>query len=91
MKEEKASLGITRHTTPNDPATYITIHRERILEDGYQQLCLLSTPSLKRTIRVKFINMQVKDSSRLCTLTRYMERMNELRMVVKSEPSFLLY
>ena len=59
IKEEKEHLGIQRGTSSSGPTTYITIHRERMLEDGYQQLGLLSALSLKGTIRVKFINPQV--------------------------------
>ena len=57
IDEEKQKLGINRDV--RCPATYITIHRNRILEDGYTQLSLLSTAALKRTIRVKFVNEQV--------------------------------
>lgn len=42
------------------PATYITIHRAKILDDGYTQLSLLHTKALKGTIRVKFVNEQVQ-------------------------------
>lgn len=38
------------------PSTLITIHRSRIVEDGYQQLARLSSNALKGLIRVKFIN-----------------------------------
>lgn len=38
------------------PSTLITIHRSRIVEDGYQQLARLSPNALKGLIRVKFIN-----------------------------------
>ena len=41
------------------PAAYITIHRARLLEDGYNHLGLLSTAHFKGVIRVKFINEQV--------------------------------
>lgn len=36
--------------------TFITIHRSRIVEDGYQQLARLPPNALKGLIRVKFIN-----------------------------------
>lgn len=37
-------------------SAFITIHRSRIVEDGYQQLAKLPANALKGTIRVKFIN-----------------------------------
>lgn len=58
LKEEKESLGISR-TTQSGPTTYITVRRDQMLEDGYRQLGLLSSNSLKGTIRVKFVNAQV--------------------------------
>lgn len=38
------------------PSTLISIHRSRIVEDGYQQLARLAPDALKGLIRVKFIN-----------------------------------
>lgn len=38
------------------PSTLISIHRSRLVEDGYQQLARLSNDALKGLIRVKFIN-----------------------------------
>lgn len=55
---DKDSLGIVRHPGQT-PATFITIHRTRLLDDGYEQLSSLSTTALKGTIRVKFLNEQV--------------------------------
>lgn len=40
----------------NGYSTFITIHRSRIVEDGYQQLARLAPNALKGLIRVKFIN-----------------------------------
>lgn len=37
-------------------STFITIHRSRIVEDGYQQIARLPSTALKGLIRVKFIN-----------------------------------
>ena len=37
-------------------STFITIHRSRLVEDGYQQLAKLAPKALKGVIRVKFIN-----------------------------------
>lgn len=59
IKNDKAMLGIGcghGHT----PATYITIHRNRLLEDGYNQLVSVSTPNMKGVVRVKFVNEQVR-------------------------------
>lgn len=44
-------------------STMITIHRSRIVEDGYQQLNSLPSQSLKGVIRVKFINEQGLDEA----------------------------
>ncbi|VDM65042.1 unnamed protein product [Strongylus vulgaris] len=44
-------------------ATLITVARNRLVEDGYRQLSLLSTRALKSTIRVKFINQQGLDEA----------------------------
>lgn len=64
VQKEKSSLGLTdssghhnhhshhHHST----STLITVHRLRIVEDGYQQLAQLPVASLKGFIRVKFIN-----------------------------------
>lgn len=43
------------HYSTSD-STFITIHRSRIVEDGYQQLARLPPSALKGLIRVKFIN-----------------------------------
>ena len=67
IKEEKEKL--------SGVSTYITIHRERMLEDGYQQLGLLSSSSLKGTVKVKFVNVQVH----LCVLI-YMVNFHRLYM-----------
>ncbi|VDL87214.1 unnamed protein product, partial [Nippostrongylus brasiliensis] len=44
-------------------ATLITVARNRLVEDGYRQLSLLSTRALKSTIRVKFVNQQGLDEA----------------------------
>lgn len=53
--------------TMNDPcivqSTLITVHRSRIVEDGYQQLNSLPSQALKGVIRVKFINEQGLDEA----------------------------
>uniref|UniRef100_A0A915Q147 HECT-type E3 ubiquitin transferase n=1 Tax=Setaria digitata TaxID=48799 RepID=A0A915Q147_9BILA len=45
------------------PSTMITVERNRLLDDGYRQLSLLSPNALKATIRVKFINQQGLDEA----------------------------
>ncbi|KAL4003660.1 HECT-domain (ubiquitin-transferase) family protein [Acanthocheilonema viteae] len=45
------------------PSTMITVGRNRLLDDGYRQLSLLSPTALKATIRVKFINQQGLDEA----------------------------
>ncbi|KAM3722651.1 Ubiquitin-protein ligase E3B [Dirofilaria immitis] len=45
------------------PSTMITVERNRLLDDGYRQLSLLSPAALKATIRVKFINQQGLDEA----------------------------
>lgn len=44
-------------------ATLITVGRNRLVEDGYRQLSMLSTKALKSTIRVKFVNQQGLDEA----------------------------
>ena len=66
ISEEKERLGVSSQSEHGGPVTYITVSRERILEDGYQQLGPLSALSLKGTIRVKFVNKQVCSCS-LCS------------------------
>ena len=57
--EDKEKLGIDNSRSVRSTATYITVHRTKILDDGYAQLSLLNTKALKGTIRVKFVNEQV--------------------------------
>lgn len=45
------------------PSTQITIHRSRVVENGYQQLARLPPNALKGLIRVKFINEQGLDEA----------------------------
>jgi len=59
----KERVLIFRKFVANDKAknyggysTFITIHRSRIVEDGYQQIAMLPPKALKGLIRVKFIN-----------------------------------
>lgn len=59
VTKDKVELGITRPSDDFFPqGTLITVHRARLLEDGYEQLALLPTRSFKGIIRVRFINEQ---------------------------------
>lgn len=59
---EKTVLGLTESACTSQ-STLITIHRNRIVEDGYRQLALLPPQSLKGIIRVRFINEQGLDEA----------------------------
>lgn len=41
----------------------ITVHRDRIVEDGYRQLAMLPTSAMKGCIRVRFVNQQGLDEA----------------------------
>ena len=61
-------ITVDRHMlSMNDPcivqSTLITVHRSRIVEDGYQHLNSLPSQALKGVIRVKFINEQGLDEA----------------------------
>ena len=58
IKAEKMELGIQSGHS-HTPATYITIHRSRLLESGFQQLSSIPALAMKGVIRVNFINVQV--------------------------------
>ena len=59
VEADRQRLGLARSGSSRCPASYITVHRGHILEDGYAQLSQLTTDAMKGTIRVKFINEQV--------------------------------
>lgn len=61
--KEKTVLGITDAACGSAPSTLITVHRLRIVEDGYEQLARLPSQALKGFIRVKFINEQGLDEA----------------------------
>merc|ERR1712038_1168044 len=61
VSAERASLGIGDSDHPS--STLISVHRNRIVEDGYRQLGSLSPNSLKGVIRVKFVNIQGLDEA----------------------------
>ncbi|KJH50130.1 HECT-domain protein [Dictyocaulus viviparus] len=49
--------------TVESSVTLITVCRNRLVEDGYRQLSMLSANALKSTIRVKFVNQQGLDEA----------------------------
>ncbi|XP_049776175.1 ubiquitin-protein ligase E3B isoform X1 [Schistocerca cancellata] len=63
VANEKAVLGLTESACASPQATLITIHRSRIVEDGYRQLAMLPSQALKGVIRVRFINAQGLDEA----------------------------
>ena len=58
----QADLGLSSDDNdslaPVGCSTLVTIHRSRLVEDGYRQLSTLSSQALKGVIRVKFVNAQ---------------------------------
>lgn len=63
VQNEKAVLGLTESACVSPSSALITIHRDRIVEDGYRQLALLPSHALKGVIRVRFINQQGLDEA----------------------------
>lgn len=63
VSNEKTVLGLTESACASAHSTLITIHRKRLVEDGYRQLALLPPQSLKGVIRVRFINEQGLDEA----------------------------
>lgn len=63
VSKEKSVLGITDAACGSAPSTLITVHRLRIVEDGYEKLARLPSQALKGFIRVKFINEQGLDEA----------------------------
>lgn len=55
--------GLTESACASPSSALITIHRDRIVEDGYRQLALLPPHALKGVIRVRFINQQGLDEA----------------------------
>ncbi|XP_050304811.1 ubiquitin-protein ligase E3B [Anthonomus grandis grandis] len=56
INNEKTVLGLTESACASPQSTLITVHRNRIVEDGYRQLTILPAQALKGVIRVRFIN-----------------------------------
>ena len=63
VNNEKTVLGLTESACASPQSTLITVHRSRVVEDGYQQLAMQPSQSLKGVIRVKFINEQGLDEA----------------------------
>ncbi|KAK7473434.1 hypothetical protein BaRGS_00035310 [Batillaria attramentaria] len=63
VMKEKDTLGLTESVCASPQSTLITVHRSRIVEDGYRQLAQLPPRALKGVIRVKFINEQGLDEA----------------------------
>lgn len=63
VHNEKAVLGLTESACASPSSALITIHRDRIVEDGYRQLAMLPPHALKGVIRVRFINQQGLDEA----------------------------
>lgn len=63
VANEKSILGLAESTCASPKSTLITVHRSRLVENGYRQLTELSQQALKGVIRVKFINEQGLDEA----------------------------
>ncbi|XP_046391174.1 ubiquitin-protein ligase E3B [Ischnura elegans] len=63
VNNEKMVYGLTESACASPHSTLITVHRTRIVEDGYRQLALLPSQALKGVVRVKFINEQGLDEA----------------------------
>ncbi|KAK3084530.1 hypothetical protein FSP39_014813 [Pinctada imbricata] len=63
VTREKEDLGLTESVCTSPQSTLITVHRARVVEDGYRQLAQLPTKAMKGVIRVKFVNEQGLDEA----------------------------
>nr|XP_022345739.1 ubiquitin-protein ligase E3B-like [Crassostrea virginica] len=63
VRMEKESLGLTESAAISPQSTLITVHRSRVVEDGYRQLAQIPAQSMKGVIRVKFVNEQGLDEA----------------------------
>ncbi|XP_041348845.1 ubiquitin-protein ligase E3B-like [Gigantopelta aegis] len=63
VAKERDALGLTEAACTSPQSTLISIHRSRIVEDGYRQLAQLPPRAMKGVIRVKFINEQGLDEA----------------------------
>ncbi len=62
ISQDKSQVGVFQDASTGR-STLVTIHRSRIVEDGYRQLSILSPRDLKSVIRVKFVNVQGLDEA----------------------------
>ncbi|XP_014671275.1 PREDICTED: ubiquitin-protein ligase E3B-like isoform X2 [Priapulus caudatus] len=62
---ERTAMGLTESVFTSPQSTLISIHRSRIIEDGYRQLAAIPAQALKGVIRVKFVNEQMTSEMRL--------------------------
>uniref|UniRef100_A0A8D8YE87 HECT-type E3 ubiquitin transferase n=1 Tax=Cacopsylla melanoneura TaxID=428564 RepID=A0A8D8YE87_9HEMI len=63
VANEKSVLGLTESACQATNSTLISIHRKRLLEDGYRQLAKIPPHALKGIVRVRFINVQGLDEA----------------------------
>ncbi|XP_077995296.1 ubiquitin-protein ligase E3B-like [Glandiceps talaboti] len=63
VSNDKAALSITESVSASPTSTLITVHRPRLIEDGYRQLAALPAQALKGVIRVRFVNEQGLDEA----------------------------
>ncbi|KAL0272582.1 UNVERIFIED_CONTAM: hypothetical protein PYX00_005501 [Menopon gallinae] len=63
VAREKATYGHTESACASPRSTDITVRRNNIVEDGYNQLASLSPQALKGVIRVRFKNQQGLDEA----------------------------
>ena len=62
ISQDKSQVGVFQDQSTGR-STLVTIHRSRLVEDGYRQLSILSIRDLKSIIRVKFVNAQGLDEA----------------------------
>ncbi|KAH3752596.1 hypothetical protein DPMN_187217 [Dreissena polymorpha] len=60
---ERVSLGLCDSQSTTPQSTLITVHRSRIVEDGYRQLAQQPVRAIKGLIRVRFVNEQGLDEA----------------------------
>lgn len=58
VEADKEVSGLTESACLFPRRTHITVHRSRIVEDGYRQLAALPPLALKGVVRVHFVNEQ---------------------------------
>lgn len=61
VQDDKNRVGV--NLGDSQMQTWITVQRNRIIEDGFNHLSKLTIPALKSTIRVKFVNEQGLDEA----------------------------